>query len=75
MRNLIPQRGHRRSNDAPEDPKVRDAITSATGEQFYLEEWSRYSLLRALEVRIDDRPPPLHVNDDGEYDYEGEDDD
>ena len=75
MRNNTLQRAHKQRAGEGEDPKVRDAITTATGEQFYLEEWQRYGLLRALEVRIDDRPPPLRLNDDGEYDYEGEDND
>lgn len=54
--------------------QIRQAELTASGEQFYLAEFERASLIVATAEARDDRPPPLSLNDEAEYDYEGEDD-
>jgi len=53
--------------------RIRQAELTATGEQFYLAEFERHSLIVATAEARDERPPPTPLNDDAEHDYEGDD--
>lgn len=45
--------------------RLRSAELAATGEQFYLIEYERFTVTAAL-AELDDRPPPIEVDDENE---------
>ena len=53
--------------------QIKQVERALTGEQFYLREFERHSLIVATAEARDDRPQPVRLNDDAEFDYEGED--